>query len=140
MKENRQQQFYKILGQELTKARERKNMSAYDLSKFVGEQWTTINKMEAGGKFMAHHFVWLREIGVNLNILISDVATQLAELPETEGEKEVEQEKVPLKKGKRSKPETYQSQTEEPNEWCGPDEDNPANYPAQADESLGDLF
>ncbi len=129
MKENRQQQFYKILGQELTKARERKNMSAYDLSKFVGEQWTTINKMEAGGKFMAHHFVWLKEIGVNLNILISDVTIQLESLPESEGEIEVEQEKVKPPKGKRKPTKTYQSIIEEPDHYGGNDP-----------EDLGDLF
>ena len=132
MKENRQQQFYKILGKELTKARERKKMSAYDLSKFVGEQWTTINKMEAGGKFMAHHFVWLKEIGVNLNVLISDVSTQLAEVPEIEGEVESEQEAVKPKKRSQAAKETYASQTEEDDFESGEESDEA--------EDIGSLF
>ena len=130
MKENRQTQFYKLLGEELTRARERRKMSAYDLSKFVGEQWTTINKMEAGGKFMAHHFVWLKEIGVNLNILISDVSTQLASLPEVEGDTEVEEE-ITVKKTRKkaTRKESYAALTEE------------AEFEsAEADEGLSDLF
>ena len=117
---NNQVLFYKMLGQELTKARERRKLSQYDLAKLVGEQWTTINKMEKGGKFMAHHFVWLRTIGVNLNILIDDANQRLInDVPEY-GEKEVEQE-------------SYQNQIEEP------------EFEDQVDDSidsedLGDLF
>lgn len=118
MKENRQVQFYKILGQELTKARERKNMSAYDLAKFVGEQWTTINKMENGGKFMAHHFVWLKEIGVNLNVLIGDVSVMLAELPEVEGE-EIEQEEIKPKRKSNAKLNAAQAKIKKQSEATG---------------------
>lgn len=122
MKENRQQQFYKILGEELTKARNRNKMSAYDLAKSVGEQWNTINKMEAGGKFMAHHFVWLRSIGVNLNILIDDVSNMLNELPEPEENEIDHEENVPvIPKAKSNKKlnkaqAKYRAQIEEPDE------------------------
>jgi len=122
MLERNQEIFYKMLGKELTKARIRMNMSPYDLAKFSGEQWTTINKMEAGGKFMAHHFVWLKKLGINLNILMGDLDQRMVnDVPGYKEEKNLEQK------------ESYASQIEEP------------EFEDQVDDSidaqdLGDLF
>lgn len=106
-----------MLAGELTKARERHKMSQYDLAKFSGEQWNTIQKMEAGGKFMAHHFVWLKRLGVNLNILIGDIDNRLKDEVPGYSEGSIEQK------------ESYNSQIEEP------EEDN-----SEGGEDLSDLF
>ena len=80
--------------------------------------------MEAGGKFMAHHFVWLRTIGVNLNILIDDANQRLInDVPEY-GENKVEQE-------------SYQNQIEESDD--GPDEAE-IYHIARKEDDFGDLF
>ena len=103
MLDKNQKIFYEMLGKELTKARTRMNMSPYDLAKFSGEQWTTINKMEAGGKFMAHHFVWIKKLGINLNILMGDLDQRMTNVvPGYKEESSLEQKEI------------YANQIEEP--------------------------
>lgn len=122
---NNQEIFYKMLGQELTKARTRMNMSQYDLAKFSGEQWTTINKMEAGGKFMAHHFVWIKKLGINLNILMGDLDQRMLDVPGYKEETSLEQK------------ESYANQIEESDEDGFEDEGLNA-VPAKSD--ISSLF
>ena len=93
MQENRQKKFYEILGLELTKVREASNMSLYDLARKVGEQWNTIRKMEAGGKFMAHQLVWLKSIGVDVDKCIEEATISLNKIPEIKGKKIVYEKK-----------------------------------------------
>lgn len=71
MEAGRQLKFYKLVGEELTKTREGMNISLYDLARKVEEQWNTLRKIEAGGKFMAHQYVWLKAIGVDFDLVIS---------------------------------------------------------------------
>lgn len=95
MKEERQLKFYRLVGEELTKTRARININLYDLAKKVGEQWNTLRKIEAGGKFMAHQYVWLREIGVDFDVV-------LARLSEPEVVEEIEVEEGPKPRSKYS--------------------------------------
>lgn len=123
MKGNKQELFYQLLGQELTKARERKKLSVYDLARESGEQWNTITAMEKGGKFMGHHFAWMRSVlEVNLNILLTDVANQLSELEDGEN-KDVKEAKP--KRNTNAKLNAAQAklraQTEEADEESGDD-------------------
>jgi transcriptional regulator with XRE-family HTH domain len=68
-----QKLFYASLGKELTKIRERKKLSTYQLAKQVGEQYNTVKGIEDGKPFMFHQAIWLKDIlNINLGILISD--------------------------------------------------------------------
>lgn len=101
MLEEKQKIFYKMTAQELTNAQEKISMRVYDLAKLSGEQWNTVKKMLNGGKFMAHHFLWLRLMGVDLNTLMDNIQLEVAEIPEEVKEAHEHKEK-------------YRSQIEEP--------------------------
>lgn len=73
MTREQQDLIYAFIGKELTKARERKNLTITQLANKVDEQYNTIKAIEDGNRFMFHQAVWMKEVlGMNLNILISD--------------------------------------------------------------------
>jgi len=60
--------FYLKVGQALTEARKKRNMSFADLAKASGEQNKTIRSIEAGKVCCLHHYVWLSGLlGVDFN-------------------------------------------------------------------------
>ena len=110
MKAEKQTIFYNVISDKLTELKLENKMSSYDIAKFANEQWTTIDKMVSGGKFMAHHFLWIKNLGVDLNALIDSISVKMDELPEGEanGSKEVS------KKRKSKRPNQYVNLVEEP--------------------------
>lgn len=96
MKKEDQEKFYQTIGRELTKARERKNMTVSQLAKKSGEQFNTIKAIEDGHRFSFHQASWMKEVlGMNLNILLADaINTNNIDLKEEENG--IEEESVSI--------------------------------------------
>lgn len=68
MNKEDQKSFYARVGRALTDARKRRNMSIATLSKQSGEQYKTIQDIEAGRVCSLHHVVWMsRVLGIDIN-------------------------------------------------------------------------